>query len=500
MPDPSVHEPPAAPPGPAPHRNGEPTASASPAEPSPPSANAEPALTAEPAATAESAPTVDLAAIDPVPVGPARPVMAWTPLPGRTWRELGYLLVMLLLSSAAFVYLVATVSLTAGLLITVVGLYVPGAMVIGARGFGSAYRSMARTFLGLDVPAPPRRREVDGSWRRLLAWWADPAGWRAMLFGLVSWPLSMLGTVVSVGFLAVGLGGLTHWIWYRFLPAQIGSDGRMHRGASFGDGYFMDTTPRQWLLISGGVLCLVAWWSLTRAFGHLFRGLSRGLLGPTEASLRVAHLERTRSAAVQGADARLRRIERDLHDGTQARLVAVAMQIGDVKDRLEEGPDPESAALLGAAHTGLKDTLAELREIARGIHPPALDDGLAVALTTLATRCPLSVAVRTDLRREPDPEIQTIAYYAVAELLTNAARHSGADKAAVEVLGGRRRVTVRVTDNGRGGAAAGLPGASGGSGLAGIGDRAAAVDGRIEIDSPAGGPTVITVDLPMSAR
>lgn len=435
---------------------------------------------------------------DPQPVDP--PVADWNPLPGRTWRELGYLLVVLVLSSVAFAYLVATVSLTAGLLITVVGLYVPAALILGARGFGAAYRSMARSMLGLDVPAPPRPRTVYGFWRRLVVWWSDPAGWRALLFGLVAWPLSLAGAVSSLAFLGAGLGGATHWIWYRFLPAQLGSDGRMHRGAAFGDGYFIDTAPRQWLLISGGVLCLVTWWYLTRAFGHLFRGLSRGLLGPTEASLRVAHLERTRSAAVQDADARLRRIERDLHDGTQARLVAVAMQIGDVKDRLADGPDPQSAALLGAAHTGLKDTLSELREIARGIHPPALDDGLAVALTTLAARCPLDVAVQADLRREPDPEIQTIAYYAVAELLTNAVKHAGADRAAVEVLGGRRRVTVRVTDNGRGGAAAALPGASGGSGLAGIGDRAAAVDGRLGIDSPAGGPTVITVDLPVSAR
>lgn len=423
----------------------------------------------------------------------------WSEL-GRTWRAFGYLLAMMLLSTVAVVYLLLTVSVTAGLLVTVVGLYVPGTLVIGARGWGSAFRSVARSSLGIEVPAPPRRREVHGFWRRLVSIWGDSAGWRAMLFGLVAWPLSLFGAIASLTFLLGGIGGITHWIWSRYLPAQLGTDGRMHRGANFGDGFFIDTPPRQVLLIAAGMLLLVIWWYLTRGIAALFRGLSGALLGPTAGSLRVAHLERTRSVAVQDADARLRRIERDLHDGTQARLVAVAMQIGDVKDRLSEGPDPESAALLGAAHSGLKDTLAELREIARGIHPPALDDGLAVALTTLAARCPLSVAVRTDLRREPDPEIQTIAYYAVAELLSNAVKHSGASRAAVEVTVERRRLVVRVTDNGHGGAAPGLPGASGGSGLAGIGDRSAAVDGALDVDSPSGGPTVITVSLPMSAR
>ncbi|MEV7972724.1 sensor domain-containing protein [Cellulomonas sp. NPDC089187] len=442
----------------------------------------------------------------PSPVEPATRAVPSVPptdrvtLPGRVWRELAYFLVTLVLSSVVFAYLIAIVSVSAGLLVTVVGLIVPAAMVVGARGFGGAFRSLGRSMLGIDVPAPPAPREVHGFWRRLVGWWSDPAGWRALLFGLVAWPLSMLASIVSTTFLAVGLGGITHWVWSRFLPEQQAPDGTMHRGASFGDSYFIDTAPRQWLMVGVGVLVLVAGWYLTRGFAAMFRGLSRGLLGPTENSLRVAHLERTRSAAVQDADARLRRIERDLHDGTQARLVAVAMQIGDVKDRLSEGPDPESAALLGAAHAGLKETLTELREIARGIHPPALDDGLAVALTTLAARCPLTVAVRTELRREPDPEIQAIAYYAVAELLSNAVKHAAADRAAVDVSGGRRRLVVQVTDNGRGGAALGLPGASGGSGLAGLGDRAAAVDGTLEIDSPAGGPTVITVNLPMSAR
>lgn len=456
--------------------------------------------------------------VAPVPEGgPGAPVAApvahtvdlprgalWRPgVMTRTWREFGYLFLELLIAPFAFTYTVLAVVLPPSLLVTVVGLFPAGWVIQGGRAWAGLQRGMARGMLGTTITPPLPRRRVRGFWRRLASLLGDAPSWRGLAFGLIAFPLAIAAFVTSVAFLAVALGALTHWFWYRWLPEQEATDGTMHRGASFGMDFFIDTPPRQWLLIALGGLVLLAWHRLTIGFAHLFRLLSASLLGPTASSQRVQYLEQARGTAVTGADARLRRIERDLHDGTQARLVAVAMQIGDARDRLAtDGADAEvrtgALGLLDDAHGALKETLVELREIARGIHPPALDDGLATALETLAARCPVPVTVDVDLSRTPAPEVETIAYFAVAELLTNVVRHSGASGAYVraEVVAGT--LWLRVRDDGRGGARLGLPGASGGTGLNGLADRIATVDGAIEIDSPLGGPTVVTVHLPLS--
>ncbi len=487
-----------------------PTAPAADAEPGPASAPAaeetSPSFPVEPPAPAPVVPPAGVAtAGTPVAVTVELPHgAAWRPgVMTRTWREFGYLFLQLLLAPFAFAYTVVAVVLPPSLLVTVVGLFPAGWVVQGGRAWAGLQRGMARGMLGTTVTPPPPRRHVRGFWRRLASLLGDVPSWRGLAFNLLAFPLSIVSFVTSVVFLVVSLGSVTHWSWYRWLPEQEASDGTLHRGASFGTDFFIDTPPRQWILVALGALLFLAWHRLTTGFAHLFRLLGANLLGPTLSSRRVQHLEQARGTAVTGADARLRRIERDLHDGTQARLVAVAMQIGDARDRLAtDGADPDVRAgaleLLDDAHGGLKETLAELREIARGIHPPALDDGLATALETLAARCPVPVTVDADLSRKPAPEVETIAYFAVAELLTNVVRHSAASGAYVraEVVAGT--LWVRVRDDGRGGARLGLPGASGGTGLNGLADRIAAVDGAIDIDSPAGGPTVVTVYLPLS--
>jgi signal transduction histidine kinase len=450
-----------------------------------------------PTAVAGPAPA---AVTEPLPSG-----AVWAPgVMTRTWREYGYLFLVLLLAPFAFAYAVVAVVLPPAVAVTVVGLFVAGWIVVGGRMWGALYRGMARGMLGTSIAPPLPRRRVRGFWRRLGNLLGDAAGWRAIAFGFLSFPLAIAGFVATTTFLAVALGGVTHWYWYRFLPQVEATDGTLHRGAQFGQDYFIDTPARQWILVVLGLLCFLVWHRLVLGFAHLFRMLSRSLLGPTTSSLRVAQLEQSRGVAVTDADARLRRIERDLHDGTQARLVAVAMQIGDARDRLatdgtDEAVRGTALGLLDDAHGALKETLTELREIARGIHPPALDDGLAVALETLAARAPLPVTVDVDLPGRPAPEVETIAYFAVAELLTNVARHSGATGAYVraEVLDGS--LWIRVRDDGHGGARLALPGASGGTGLDGLVDRVATVDGDLDIDSPVGGPTVVTVHLPLSA-
>lgn len=415
----------------------------------------------------------------------------------RTWKEFGYLNTALLLAPFGLFYVLVVVGLTAGLAVTVVGLFVPGYVVVGGRAWGAMYRGMARGMLGTEVPAPLPFRHGRGFWRSLGGVLGDAAGWRGLAFLVLAFPLSIVSFVLSWTFLAVALGGTTHWFWSRWLPAQLGTDGQMHRGAQITAGYFMDTVPRQLALVALGVVALLVWHRVTIAMAHLFRLLTRSLLGPTRSSQRMAHLEQTRGSAVLDADARLRRIERDLHDGTQARLVAVAMQVGEARDQM--ATDGEMAAgLLDEAHAALKETLAELREIARGIHPPALDNGLAVALETLAARSPLPVTVDVDLDRAPAPEVETIGYFAVAELLANVVRHSGASGAYVRAETVTGLLRIRVRDDGRGGARPALPGASGGTGLHGLAERVATVDGDLDIVSPVGGPTVVTVHLPMS--
>ncbi|WP_159805935.1 sensor histidine kinase [Cellulomonas citrea] len=444
--------------------------------------------------------------------GTTRPVVAQNisrgvalllgPVAGRTWRELGYLNVVLLLAPVGFAWGVLAVTFSVSVAITAFGLYAAGWIVVGARVLGGAYRGLARTLLDTDVPTPPPHRRGRGFWGQIGAMLGDAAGWRALAFGAVSLPLSILSVTLSWLFLALGLGGLTYWFWYRFLPWQQALDGSWHRGASINNDYFVDTPGRLWAMVALGVVFLLLWPQVTHGLAHGFRLLSRLLLGPTAASLRVAHLEQTRSHAVQDADARLRRIERDLHDGTQARLVTLAMQVDDVRDRLAGGDEADRAAallLLDETHREMKDTLVELREIARGIHPPALDNGLTLALETLVTRSAVPVTLDVDLPTEPAPELAAIAYFGVAELLTNVQRHAGATGAYVRVDTLDDTVRVRVRDDGHGGARPALPGASGGTGLQGLVERVSTVDGTVEIDSPAGGPTVVTMSLPMRA-
>lgn len=421
----------------------------------------------------------------------------------RTWRELGYLFLTLLLAPFAFAYAVVAIVLPPSLAVTVVGLFPAGWVVQGGRAWAGLYRAMARATLRTSIAPPLPRRRARGFWRRLGSLLGDAAAWRGLAYGLLALPLAIVSFVLPVAFLAVALGGTTHWFWYRWLPEQEGADGQLHRGASFGPDYFIDTPLRQWILIAIGLLAFLVFQRLTIGFAHVFRLLGANLLGPTASSLRVRFLEQTRGAAVTDADARLRRIERDLHDGTQARLVTVAMQIGDARDRLatrgeDDAVRADALDLLDGAQGALKETLVELRDIARGIHPPALDDGLAVALETLAARCPVPVTVDVDLAEQPAPEVETIAYFAVAELLTNVVRHSGASGAYVRAEVADGTLWVRVRDDGHGGARPGLPGASGGSGLGGLADRVATVDGDLHIDSPVGGPTVVTVHLPLS--
>jgi signal transduction histidine kinase len=220
-----------------------------------------------------------------------------------------------------------------------------------------------------------------------------------------------------------------------------------------------------------------------------------------DSALRVRELEQSRTRLMDDSAARLRRIERDLHDGAQAQLVAVTMKLGLAVKKLGALTDGTGPAdldrvleLVTAAHRGAKEAIAELRSLARGIHPPVLDQGLSIALTTLAARSDLPVELNIDLPERPSAAIETIAYFCVAELLANVAKHSGAQHAVLDAGHVPGLLRVRVSDDGRGGARIEARG-----GLAGIAERIRSVDGSLQLSSPPGGPSVVTIELPSSA-
>jgi signal transduction histidine kinase len=235
--------------------------------------------------------------------------------------------------------------------------------------------------------------------------------------------------------------------------------------------------------------------NVIRGLAAMDAAIGRGLLGrwsTGELTERVGELEVTRRRAVDAAEAERRRIERDLHDGAQQRLTSLAMTLGRAQVKLRDSDDAAVRGLIDDAHRDAKEAIVELRDLTRGLHPPVLTDrGLDAALSALAARAPIPVAVSADIGDRPSRTIEAIAYFVVSEALTNIAKHAQATCASVVVRRLNGQLRIDVTDDGRGGAAA-----SEGSGLAGLADRVRSVDGRLAISSPTGGPTVLTVELP----
>jgi signal transduction histidine kinase len=257
-----------------------------------------------------------------------------------------------------------------------------------------------------------------------------------------------------------------------------------------------------WLLVLGVLLCAYGFWwgaSLIAVAALELWVAYRLLVAPLPQ--RVRELEQSRAHVVDDSAARLRRIERDLHDGAQAQMVAVTMKLGLALKKLRGLSDGAGQAdldrvleLVAAAHRGAKEAVTELRDLARGIHPPVLDQGLGIALTSLAARSDLPVELVIDLPERPSAAIETIAYFCAAELLTNVTKHSGARHATLEAVHVPGQLRIRVSDDGCGGARVEARG-----GLAGLAERIKTVDGKLRLSSPPGGPTVVTVELPSHA-
>ncbi|MFB8394195.1 sensor histidine kinase [Streptomyces yangpuensis] len=372
-----------------------------------------------------------------------------------TWKEIAHLVTNLPEAILGFVYAVVMVFTAGGLSVTAIGLPLLAVGLFLSRQLGRLERARARLLLGVRVEEPtpiPGPRRSGGFFPWLWTSIKDPVGWRTVLYQLIRLPWGVLTfTVVLTGL----------FVLWPVLPYVV------------------------------------------RLLANADRAMVRGLLSPSDdLERRIAELESDRGVVVDTAAADLRRIERDLHDGAQARLVALAMGLGLAKEKLLEDPEG-AAAMVDEAHGEVKLALQELRDLARGIHPAVLTDrGLDAALSSVAARCVVPVKVVVDLpsgqEARPAEAIEGIAYFVVSELLQNVSKHAGpgARGATVEVWRAGARLMLRVSDDGRGGADT----SSGGTGLAGLAERLDAVDGVLVVDSPEGEGTVVTAELPWRDR
>ena len=423
------------------------------------------------------------------------PAAIRAPFEARTWRAFGYVLIGLPLSILWFALSVSFVSAGAGLLITFLGVPILAGALAMCRGFGAVERARARGLLGLDVAAPePVRGRTGGAFSWMGAMLKSGASWRHLLYAFLHMPWAVFSFAVTVALYAWGWSLFTYPLWQWVFPTWVGQDGIQLYGDAT-HSFYLDA-PFEIAVTSliGLVFVLIGPWVL-RGLVSVDRLLVSGLLGPSRLASRVTELESDRGVVVDTAAADLRRIERDLHDGAQARLAALAMDLGLAKEKLAR--DPQAAAVLvDEAHGEVKLALQELRDLARGIHPAVLTDrGLDAALSAVASRCAVPVSVDVDLPARPAPAIEGIAYFTVSELLQNVTRHSRARRAWVDVWRTENRLMLQVRDDGVGGASV----EGGGSGLAGLSERVGAVDGVLAVDSPAGGPTTVTVELPWRA-
>ncbi|MFD4139597.1 sensor histidine kinase [Streptomyces sp. NPDC058572] len=393
------------------------------------------------------------------------------------WRSAGYLASSVLTGLPALVALVVL----AGFSLVLVGLPL---LVLG----GVSLAAVERRRLGMadDEPAPsPHRTPAEpglAAWLRLRL--AEQATWREFAYGLlhalVLWPLDLLAVGVAIG-LPLGMAAA---------PLQLALDGHEARVVKT---VLVTGYPQAFAAAAAGAVLLAVLLYPLAALAGARAQLTRLLLAPREGELRDRLTEVTRSRArlVAAFEAERRRIERDLHDGAQQRLVALTMTLGLARLDAPAGPQADR---LEAAHGEAGRVLTELRELIHGIHPQVLSDyGLGAALADAADRSP--VPVEADLRLPRlDRSVETAAYFAVNEALANAAKHSGADRIRLDARYGDGLLVIEVRDDGRGGAAADK-----GTGLTGLADRLAVLDGTLTITSPTGGPTSLRVEIPCRA-
>ncbi len=424
------------------------------------------------------------------------------PFTKRVWSELAFFLLSGALAGAGLAFVSFTMVAGLVLAITFFGLAVLALSLRSARGIGGFARGLARNMLDETVEDPQPFAGRPGFLGWLQSCLRDRVAWRAVGYLVLKVPWSILGVLVALSLWWDAFACLLHPVFGRNGggPPVWGLARAFFPTGAFGFGPtgFLQNVA---VFIFGAIFFFAAPWVM-RGFVNVDRLLIRSLLGPDPMAARVRSLEQARTQTVDASAATLRRIERDLHDGTQAQLVALAMRLGMAKEKLEVDSGQVDLnrvrELVDAAHRGAKEAIAELRDIARGIHPPALDIGLEGALATLAARSAVPTELSVTMQARPTPAIEAIAYFCVAELLANVAQHAQASRASIFCTQQGSWLRLVVRDDGAGGAQLTTIGSSS-SGLAGLSERVHAVDGKLYLVSPPGGPTVVTVDLPLSS-
>ncbi|MEU0762933.1 sensor domain-containing protein [Streptomyces microflavus] len=372
-----------------------------------------------------------------------------------------------------------------------IGVFTTPVVLQAVRRHANQRRSWAADWSGVRISAPYRpfppdlRGGVTGQVERTTLLLKDPATWRDLQWLLVDMTVGPVVAMLAAALLIYPVEGLVLaaglWhvfrndpYWYGFVP--------------------VDSQGTALAALALGVVILAVGLKAAEPLLRLHFLIARPLLAPTpEQTLaqRVDRLTETRHEAVDTAASELRRIERDLHDGAQARLVAMGMNLGTIEALIEKDP-AQAKKMLAMARESSAEALTELRDLVRGIHPPVLAErGLGDAVKALALRLPVATEVTVELPGRAEASVESAAYFAVSEALTNAVKHAGGDRIWVDLHHGEGMLRISVTDNGGGGARIGS-----GSGLSGIERRLGTFDGVLAVSSPAGGPTMVTMELP----
>jgi signal transduction histidine kinase len=397
----------------------------------------------------------------------------------QTWLNVAYLLLAFPFGVAYFVILITGVSVGAALAVLIVGLAILLATLAAWRGMAAIERGLARVMLGVPIAMPPDRPGLSPL-ERIVGWLRDPMTWKGLVFVALKFPLGIITLAV------VGAAGFFSLVLLLAPLIVLGTTVTVF-------GWIVESPLQALPLTVVGVPAVLLALHLCNGLAWLWAIFARVMLGPSTVQLRerVDDLRDARARIIAAADAERRRIERDLHDGAQQRLVALSLTLGLAESRIN---DPQAAApLISQAREEARLAVQELRELASGIHPALLSDrGLGPALEALAARAPVPTTVDGVPERRLPPALESACYFVTAEALTNVAKYAGATSAGVSMAVEHGRVRLIVRDDGAGGADL-----NAGTGLRGLRDRVEALDGHLHVDSPPGLGTTLIAEMPL---